>query len=264
MPELPDVAGFKRYLDATALHQCITHTSVPDRRVLDGVTPQALGRHLKGTELEQTRRHGKFLFAQADGRGWLVLHFGMSGELRYFHNEARRPPYTAVELEFDKGAHLVYTSRRILGRVGFTEEPDRLIEESSLGPDALSETLTGQEFVKAIKERRGMIKPLLMNQSFIAGIGNIWADEVLFQARLHPKTKCTEISRQKAARLFRVMRRVLRRGASRAGLLRKLPKSYLLTHRDGDHRCPNCDGELATATVAGRTSRFCPRCQGTR
>jgi len=100
MPELPDVAAFKTYLDATSLHQPIASTHVFDQRICGGASPALLARRLKGASLERSRRHGKFLFADAGERGWLVLHFGMTGELAYAQTPNALPDYTRFSLDF--------------------------------------------------------------------------------------------------------------------------------------------------------------------
>jgi len=263
MPELPDVAGFKRYLDATGLQQTIVRTTVTDQRILRDLTPQALGRRLKGAQLEHTRRHGKLLFARTSRTGYLVLHFGMSGQLRYYRDDGELA-YARVILDFANGHHLAYTSRRMLGMVGFTDDLEDFIQQQGLGPDALSDELNEESFVETLARRRRMLKPALMDQSIVAGIGNLWADEILFQTRVHPTTRASALGEAKLREIYRAMRRVLRVGVARQDPLRRLPGHYLLAHRDQDHKCPNCGRQLATLSIANRTSRFCSRCQRRR
>ena len=261
MPELPDVARFKQYLDSTALHQTIIKTHVADQRVLRDISPQHLGWRLKDSCLEETVRHGKFLFARASQGGWLVLHFGMTGELRYYKSTSAAPDFERVVLIFDNDYRLGYISQRMLGRVAFAEEPDGYIEEQGIGPDALDPRLSKERFQEVLADRRGMVKSALMDQSLIAGIGNIYADEILFQARLHPKTAVDRLDNKKLGVLFDSMRRVLRTAVKRRGAGERLPQSYLLPHRGNDMRCPACAAHLKKTKVANRNSYFCPRCQ---
>jgi len=219
VPELPDVAGFKQYLDATALHQPIATTSVPDERILRGTTAAALGRRLKGRPLSRTHRHGKFLFAEAEGAGWLVLHFGMTGELHYGKSDADEPDHACLKLEFTNGYHLTCTSRRMLGRVSYAESVDRFVTEEELGPDALDDSaITPSGFVAMLQGRRGSLKGLFMDQSHIAGIGNVWSDEICFQARLHPGTQPRRFSAAQLRKVHGRMRHVLSLGAKCGGL----------------------------------------------
>jgi formamidopyrimidine-DNA glycosylase len=107
-----------------------------------------------------------------------------------------------------------------------------------------------------------MLKPALMNQSILAGIGNILSDEILFQCRLHPKTRVSDLDRDGIKGLFRPVRRILRTEARARRESRSVPDTYLGPHRRTDHECPRCGGELGSTTVAGRTSHYCPACQG--
>lgn len=261
MPELPDVAGFKQYLDATSLHQPIARTSVRAKDLLAGVSPRKLSAVMKGHALNATTRHGKFLFAKIDKNGWLVLHFGMTGELTYFEEPADEPQYAAVTWRFENGRHLSYISRRKLGRVGLTNDLDAFIAGESLGPDALSDEFDADRFVAALDGRTGLLKAALMNQSIMAGIGNVWADEILFQAGVHPEVSVNDLDKKELPDVYRVMRRVLRVGAEKGGTLEKLPRGYFLPHREGDGECPKCGGDIQTITVSGRTTHFCPKCQ---
>jgi len=261
MPELPDVAGFERYLASTSLHQSVRRTSVDDDRILRGLSPSQLGRRLKHVSIEATRRHGKFLFARLSGDGHLVMHFGMTGGLKYYRREDQRPRHARVVLHFERGYHLAYISQRLLGQVSHTEDPEGFIHDNDLGPDALDEGFDRPAFTQRLQGRRGPVKSRLMDQSLVAGIGNIWADEILFQCRIHPATPVEELSQGEIAGLFDCMRRVLRRGVEKGGEMDRLPPRFLLPHREGDGRCPGCGGDLERTTVGGRGTWFCPACQ---
>ena len=117
MPELPDVETFRRYLDATALHQPVAEVAVADERVVQGTTPQGLGRYLHGRCFEGTLRHGKHLFADLGAGKWLELHFGMTGYLAYYRGPDGAPAYSHVRFRFDNGHELAFVDRRKLGHV---------------------------------------------------------------------------------------------------------------------------------------------------
>jgi formamidopyrimidine-DNA glycosylase len=261
MPELPDVHGFKTYLDATALHQRIAHTSIRDERFLRGASRQTISRRLKGRALEETGRHGKFLFARAGDAGWLVLHFGMTGELAYYEDESDEPEYAKLVLDFNGGRRLAYINKRRLGRIDFTDAPAAFVEKQELGPDAMSGELDRTAFAERLAGRTGMIKPALMNQETIAGIGNVYSDEVLFQARMHPKTPVNELDDDAVGRLYRVMRRVLRVACEKRAEVDELPRGWLLPVRAEGEPCPKCGGTLKKITVSGRSGIYCPECQ---
>lgn len=261
MPELPDVVGSQKYLEATALHQRIAKTSVFDERILGEVSTRALARRLNGNALEETARHGKYLFASLTGGGWLVLHFGMTGGLGYYGESGAPPEYARVVLDFDNGFHFAYINQRVLGRVDVADDLDSFIEQENLGPDALSPALDRAAFCERLQQRRGPIKSRLMDQSLVAGIGNVYSDEILFQVGFHPATPVSDLGDDDLARLYRTMRRVLRVASEHNGHVEEFPRGYFLPHRGEDGACPKCGGPLRSVKVTGRTAYFCPQRQ---
>jgi formamidopyrimidine-DNA glycosylase len=262
MPELPDVELYGRTLDGHALHRTISGVVVSDARILGDLAEAAFVRRLKGNRLERSRRHGKHLLAQLAHDGWLTLHFGMTGDLRYVE-PPEDVPYDRVRLEFD-GGNLVYVNRRMLGRVGLADDADAFIAAEGMGPDALDPAFDLKVLSAALDGRRE-VKAVLMDQSVVAGIGNLYADEILFQARLHPRTSGRTLGKAVRKALLGKIKQVLQTaidgGAGAEQFLEHLPKSYLLPQRHEGGRCPRCRQELATLKAAGRTGYFCPRCQ---
>src|SRR2546429_9876329 len=129
MPELPDVESFRRYFDATSLHQRIDDVDVRNAYVLKGVSGRELARRLKGRSFESTRRHGKHLFVRADSNVWLRLHFGMSGFLRYFKGEEKAPPHTRVLFVFAKDYRPAFEEQRQFGGVRLGNEGGEVLEK---------------------------------------------------------------------------------------------------------------------------------------
>ena len=162
---------------------------------------------LTGNRFEASRRHGKHLLVRLRSDGWLTLHFGMTGSLVYFRRTSDDPPYDRVRFDFEGGRHLAYVNRRMLGRVGLADDADEFIRAEELGRDALDPAFDLEAFNRAIEGRRRDIKSVLMDQTLMAGIGNIYADEILFQARLHPKIAVTSLSNQQRATLSARSRR---------------------------------------------------------
>jgi formamidopyrimidine-DNA glycosylase len=263
MPELPDVELYKRRLDAHALHRKIMGVVVSDARILGDLKKAQFVGRLKGNRLESSRRHGKHLLVRLARDGWLILHFGMTGDLRYLEPPAAEVPYDRVRLDFEKGS-LAYVNRRMLGRVGLADDADAFIAAEKLGPDALDPAFDLAALSAALDGRRE-VKAVLMDQSLVAGIGNLYADEILFQARLHPKTLGQTLGKAKRKALFGKIEEVLETaidgGAGAEQFLERLPKDYLLPQRHEGGVCPRCHKKLATLKAAGRTSYHCPRCQ---
>ncbi len=266
MPELPDVEVYRRYLNATALHQPIERTHVEDARLLVGTTPQGLGRALKGRSFESSCRHGKYLFAALDRGGWLVLHFGMTGRLAYFRNPEHEPDYTRCTVTFRNEFRLAYVARRKLGHITLADSPGSFVRERNLGPDALS--LSARDLCHLASGRRGYAKSWLMDQHAMAGIGNVYSDEILFQAAIHPRCPVPDLDEQALERLHRALRHVLETAIEAKADPGRMPRHFLLPHRHTGGRCPHC-GRLVTHLQAagrrppatGRRAWYCPACQ---
>ena len=261
MPELPDVERFKKYLDATALHQKLRTVEVRDADVLQHVSARKLRSHLQGQEFESTMRHGKFLFVLVSSPPLLVLHFGMTGYLDYARQDSEPPKHTRVLFHFANEYWLAYVSQRKLGLVTLTDDAEDFVQQQEMGPDALDDRLTFAQFRQRLEGRRGRIKPALMNQSILAGVGNVYADETLFQAGIAPDRSVADVDETELRELYRAMQRVLKTAIRRHADPEQLPQSYLLRHRDFDGCCPRCGGEFEKIKVSGRGAWFCPRCQ---
>ena len=260
MPELPDVEVFREYLDATGLHQEIAGLRVPDPGVLDEEKPGGLGRKLNGRALEETRRHGKHLLVRVDRELWLTFHFGMTGGLEYAGRPDGLPEHTALALDFDNGAVLAFTCPRKLGRVGTTPSPEALTEAKELGPDALS--VEEEEFGEIFRDKRGFAKTALMDQSALAGVGNVYSDETLFHLGVHPRTKIGTLMEDSAEDLFLTLRGVLTTAVNALAGRIDWPDTYLVPRREPGAECPRCGVELRREDVGGRTAYLCPRRQG--
>lgn len=259
MPELPDVEIFKRYVDSTSLHQNIDAVEVKNGKVLGGVSAGELKRGLEGREFESTRRHGKHLFVGLSSSGWLLLHFGMTGSLKYYKDAGEEPSHVRVLISFSNGFHLAFDDQRLFGRVDLLRNPDSFIEKQELGPDPLY--LSFEEFRDLLDGRRGTIKSALMNQHILAGIGNIYSDEILFQSCLHPTTSIGQLDKETLENLFEQTRRVLRTAIDRGANPEELPDSFLLSHRQEREDCPRGNGKIEMIKAAGRTAYYCPACQ---
>ena len=259
MPELPDVEVYRRYLDATALHQPIDRVEVDGPRLLRDSSPHGLGRRLKGRSFDAGRRHGKYLFATLDGGDTLVLHFGMTGRLDYARKPDDPPPHTACLFVFTNGARLAYVASRKLGRIAVAESPAAFVDAQALGPDALA--IERDAFVEAGRKRRGGVKSWLTDQQRIAGIGNVYADEILYHAGIHPQRSLPDLDDDELRTLHRVMREVLEAAIAAGADPERMPADFLLPHRRKGGSCPGCRSRIRKLSVSGRTSWYCPACQ---
>ena len=259
MPELPEVETFKRYLDSTSLYQRITNVDVRDAYVLKRVSARQLARRLKGRRFENSHRHGKHLFVRAGDELWLRLHFGMTGWLEYLNHDEVASRTARVIFRFADNCRLAFDDQRKFGEIELIKDVDEFLQTRRLGPDALGISLW--QFKAIVGKHRGAVKAILLNQQLIAGIGNLYTDEILFRARMHPATDAARMSDKDLQRLFRATRHVLERAIALKTDFNRLPKSWLLTHRGKRGRCPRCARALKSATIGGRTSWFCAHCQ---
>ncbi len=207
-------------------------------------------------------RHGKQILVELD-RGLLYIHLGMTGNLLW---NATPGKYSRAVFELDNGV-LVYNDIRQFGRVEFYQaRPEQL---SRVGPDALQ--LEFPEFLARLKKRKGPIKPLLLNQSFLSGVGNIYADEALFAARIHPRTVASRLSVKRAEELYRQIQAILRlaiehRGSSisnhvdACGDPGEFQQMHSVYGRAGQP-CMRCGGAIKRIVLGQRGTHYCPRCQ---
>ena len=256
MPELPEVELYGRYFARHALGQRIAKVRVLDERILGAVRKDAFARMLRGHTFAGVRRHGKHLFADAGGL-WLHLHFGMTGDLSYYVDSP--PRFARVIFDFDNGAHLAFEDMRLFGVVDTIPDPDAYIEQHALGPDPLSLRLP--EFRRLLEPRRGAVKSTLMSQDVIAGIGNLYADETLFQSSIAPRRPVDRLSPSDVATIFTTMRKILLTVIDLKEHDRDYPPRYLIYHREEEARCPRCGGTIVKSVVFGRTTYSCARHQ---
>jgi formamidopyrimidine-DNA glycosylase len=259
MPELPEVETFKRYLDSTSLHRRIIEVDVRDAYVLKGVSARELARRMKGRRFESSHRHGKHLFVRAGDELWLRLHFGMTGSLEYLNHDEVAPKTARVIFRFANNCRLAFDDQRKFGEVELIKHLDQFLQTRGLGPDALK--ISFSQFKAIVGERRGAVKAILLNQQLIAGIGNLYADEILFRTRIHPATHASALNDKTLAKLFRATRDILRKAIEAKPEMDRMPKSWLLPHRGKRGKCPRCGRELKSATIGGRTAWFCTHCQ---
>ncbi|MEW2623947.1 DNA-formamidopyrimidine glycosylase family protein [Streptomyces sp. NPDC048106] len=258
MPELPDVEGFRRVFQSCARGRVVRRVDVRDPGVLHGVGARGLRDALEGRRFAEPERHGKWLLARTDGPT-VLLHFGMTGLLAPAEPGDAVQAHDRVLFTLDDGRQLRYRDQRKLRGLWLAhDESDvgRLLARQ--GPDAL--TVTRDDFEAALSARRGRLKTTLTDQSVLAGLGNLLADEILWRAGLRPDRRARELSRPELRRLYTRMRRTLR-SAVTAG--RVPPRaSWLTGHRDDpDPVCPRCGTRLRRTRMGGRGTVWCPECQ---
>jgi formamidopyrimidine-DNA glycosylase len=256
MPELPDVEGFRAVLAEHGTGRRIERVEVIDGGVLRDVSARHLMRSLSGHRFGAPERHGKWLIARTDGPA-LLMHFGMTGGLHWAESGAERHRHDRVVFSVN-GGELRFRDMRKLQGIRLADRPadiDRVLR--GLGPDALD--VGRADFGRALDGRQA-VKAALLDQSVVAGLGNLLADEILWRARIHPRRPARQLGPAERARVHGQMRRVLH-AAIPAGQVPARPR-WLTGHRDAsDAHCPRCGATLARDRVAGRGTVWCPRCQ---
>ena len=276
MPELPEVETVVRGLRA----------SLPGRTILDvrlGKTdfiddPVALAEQLPGARISDITRLGKFIsidLVSSDRsvghseRFYLIIHLGMTGQLTTSQPGNPILPHTHVFLALDDGREIRYTDIRRFGRMLLVPESGVEIFQGKLGAEPLEITL--EEFRARFRSRRTRVKALLLDQKILRGVGNIYADESLFRARIHPARIASNLTQTQLAALHRSVREILTtairlRGSSISdyvdsdGNRGEFQLRHRVYQREGKP-CVRCKGKIRRAIVAGRSSHFCPNCQ---
>lgn len=267
MPELPEVEIRRQYLDTSSLYQPIRHIEVEDKKLL--TTEYAtLTQALVGRQFTGTRRVGKNLFVLTDAPDVTVhMHFGMTGDLEYYHASLNRPRFARIVFEFETGFNLGFLCPRKFERIGLVDDIDAFLQRKKIAKDGLDMSLG--ELTEHIRRKKSVIKPVLLDQSVVAGLGNWIVDEVLFQARIHPEQRADTLTDEQMTQLHEAIRLVLETAIRYEATYRDFPNSFLIHVREWDdspyddveaHKfCPRCATRIERATVGGRTTFFCPK-----
>jgi len=189
----------------------------------------------------------------------LRLHFGMTGSLEYLRDQRQAPKDTRVLFGFANHSRLAFRDQRKFGEIGLLKDVDEFLRKRALGPDALDINLS--QFKGIFKKHRAAVKTILLNQKLIAGIGNIYADEILFRARIHPATQASALKKKTVTELLRATRHILKEAIDAQADADLMPRSWLLPHRGKGGKCPRCGRLLKSSRIGGRTAWFCAYCQ---
>jgi formamidopyrimidine-DNA glycosylase len=283
MPELPEVETVARGLRRTILGRRIVSVRLGKTDFIDD--PAALEQHLPGRTIEAVDRYGKFMLLrlssvapQVDSgqssngdaaSAALLVHLGMTGQIGSLPAAQPCGKHTHVCMTLDDSRELRYTDPRRFGRLAYLDQALLEKELPRFGADPLE--ISVADFIAQTRSRRARIKALLLDQSFLRGIGNIYADESLWRAEIHPARLASSLSAEQAKQLHRAMREVLRKavamhGSSISDFLDAdgEPGWYQRQHRVYDREgrsCYRCGSTVRRMIVAGRSSYFCPKCQ---
>jgi formamidopyrimidine-DNA glycosylase len=262
VPELPEVETIARALALTLRGRRIVSAEFRCLRVLRG-DPDTTAAGIAGRNVRAVRRHGKFIEIELAGGRSFVVHLGMTGKLLM---NATPGKHTHAILTLDRGT-LLYNDSRQFGRLELSEGLPARVRQ--LGPEPLE--VPFEEFVELVRARKTKMKALLLNQRFLRGIGNIYADEALFRARIHPLAVAATLRRDRIRKLHRAIQQLLREAIAAGGS--SISDYVDLDGREGSFQvrhnvyqktgepCPRCGGRIRRILVTQRGTHFCPRCQ---
>ncbi|MFZ5901948.1 MAG: bifunctional DNA-formamidopyrimidine glycosylase/DNA-(apurinic or apyrimidinic site) lyase [Chloroflexota bacterium] len=267
MPELPEVETIARTLRPALVGAEIRDADIRWARTVAQPSVRKFREQISGQKILAVGRRAKFLHLTLSA-GSLFVHLRMSGDL--FIKGENDPPekHDRVRFTLSNGTVLVFNDTRKFGRVWLTEDPDSVI--GRLGPEPLSDEFTSQWLYENLRKRHRQLKPLLLDQTFLAGLGNIYTDEALHAARLHPLAASDSVKREQAERLHEAIRAVLTEGIRRNGA------SIDWVYRDGEFQnyfrvydregkpCPVCGTKIQRLVVGQRGTHVCPKCQRQR
>ena len=271
MPELPEVETIRRQLEPEVTGARIAQAEVFDERWTRPASPGEVEELLTGRTIEAVERRGKYLLLRLEDGRTLAMHLRMTGNLLLV-DAAEDPPYLRAQLHLDGGRRLLFTDTRRFGHAVVVDD-DELDEyfAARLGVEPLSDSLTAEELCRRAAGRRAPLKSFLLNQLGVAGIGNIYADEALHRAQLHPLSPAGSMKREDCERLrvgiVEALEAGLRSGGASIDDYRDsrgepgaMQDEFLVHMREGKP-CPRCGAEIQRIVVAGRSTYFCPSCQ---
>jgi formamidopyrimidine-DNA glycosylase len=267
LPELPEVETIRTELEPAIVGRTIKHVNVLDDHAIKEPGAADFIKRLTGKRIESIHRRGKYLLMQLKGDGTLAVHLKMSGALLFDMPESTR--YVRVVFDFDDGSHLILTDKRRFARTWLANNEAEATP--ILGPEPLVRDFTYDVFLSRLKGRKAPIKAVLLDQKVIAGVGNMYADEALYSAKIHPLRTPDSLSSAESRRLYKSIIDVLRtaignKGASIESYVRPhgdlgtAHYEFRVAHQRGK-TCPVCGTAVKRIVVRNRGTYFCPKCQ---
>ncbi|SJZ40145.1 bifunctional DNA-formamidopyrimidine glycosylase/DNA-(apurinic or apyrimidinic site) lyase [Selenihalanaerobacter shriftii] len=271
MPELPEVQTVVDSLRPKIKDLRVIDVEIKEKKMIAFPDISGFKEVLINNQVKTVRRRGKYIIIElADGH-YLVTHLRMTGQLIYSSDNSEEAKYTYIIIQFDNQHQLRFINKRKFGRMYLVSDLADAGSLTKLGPEPLEDDFTFDKFKALFDNRTGMIKPLLLNQKFLAGLGNIYVDESLHLSHVHPERKANRLTEKELKNLYKNIRKILREGikyrgttkwdyvdsSGNAGEYQNHLKAY---DREGEV-CYTCDTPLNRIKVGGRSSYFCPQCQ---
>lgn len=268
MPEIPELEAMKAVLNARAAHVHIIAAQVRIPVVVRRPPKDEFVQVMTGNQLLETERRGKYLMLRLASGHILAVHLMLTGRLQLAPPGLPMPKRTSWLLTFETGSELRYFDEKLDGKTYLVkgDELSLLPRYDQMGPDALDPALTFDVFCQRIRRYPGQIKRTLVNEAFLAGIGNAYADEILFEARVYPFARTRDLSQQQLRAIYDAIHRVYAWAipivAERMGeTIDEKVRDFLKVHRKGGQPCPVCGATITEVTPNNRITSYCRSCQ---
>jgi len=256
MPELPEVNTFQRYFDSTSLKQKIQEVVVHDAKIIQDLSGMEFADKLQGSTFLSSYRQGKYLFGELDNGHNVLLHFGMTGDLKYYEDELDKPKHERFAFIFENGSRLGFDCPRKFAKIRYLEDRNTYLEKIKLGTDALR--ISTKEFLEKAKGKKASIKGFLLNQKVLAGVGNLYADEVLYQLRIHPASKVDKLSKKHLTNIITKTQEILQKAIDRTAYYKDYPEDWFWQWRKEGEIAPDGKSKIETDKIGGRTTYLHP------
>jgi formamidopyrimidine-DNA glycosylase len=270
MPELPEVETIKNELIPFVIGRRIAGVSLGWEGIVKKPSLTEFRHRLTGQVITGLRRRGKYLIFSLESGQALVIHLKMTGSLLVNHASDEPARHVRAVLHLDNGSEIRFRDPRKFGAMWLVTDPESLV--GKLGPEPLTEDFSAAVFSERLSKRKAPIKPVILDQHFIAGIGNMYADESLYEAGIHPLRPADSLSQEEIAKLHKAVQEILwaaigNKGASvenyfrPGGELGTAHFEFRVAHGLGGKLCPRCGTPIERIVVRNRGSYFCPKCQ---
>lgn len=273
MPEMPEVETIRRTLAPFILKNKISNVEVLLDRLIKFPKADKFVRAIKGTTIIELNRTGKYLRFLLSNEMELIVHLRMTGQLIYVPDKKIDIKYTRLRFEFADGTSLIYADLRTLGAIYLVSTAELGIIKglASMGAEPLTKEFTFEYLTETVKGRRIKIKSFLLNQSYIGGLGNIYADEALFLAGINPERLVNSLDKTELKRIYKAVNKVISDGIADGGTTfsdyrdgtgkKGTHQDKLNVYQRTNKPCKKCGTVIERLIIGGRSSHFCPKCQ---
>lgn len=268
MPELPEVETIRRNLSPLLTNKRIKQTIIRDKKLVKNISPYRLEEKLKNKIITQLLRRGKYLIFKLNSEEFVVIHLKMTGQLIYGKKE---DPKSRITFYFYNKKYLNFNDQRRFAEISLVNNLCQHKGLNKLGPEPLEKSFTLEKFKEMITAKKARLKPLLINQHFLAGLGNIYATEALFLAKINPTRIASTLREREIKNLYQAIKKILNKAIKLGGSSvdnyvngfgqKGRAQEYHFVYGKDKEKCPRCQNKINMIKLAGRGTYFCPVCQ---